>query len=443
MNLRPDYNYTWYLAMVKLNPKDDNHNLKSDIVVKGEGKAVDGAPRNMTLTRRVTYTVMPRQGLGLEASPIDADAAGNPTVLTITLPNTLGPSVFPLTLKIEAEDNNLTPSDNLTVETGPSSFDSKGNTYYFLKTISYTEYQALASASYQVTCAFQTTKATGKTPVTKIRVTEKLQEDADRESLFKEGDDATVELTVSPFRLSRYETSVAANEISATFSITSTGDENPTWTLTPVGNITSLSAVPALSTGYSGSGNATVTVNFPQNTNTTQTETYTVIAKRNGFPDREFNITQRPKPMTFPASQFSGSNNTYSSSNDYVSITLEQAQKSGTGTNTYLTLGRRPYYTTYRGSITITPKTGFKITGIQVTYTDGNNAGYDFNDDDTSVSVNTGSYTRDGSTSNTATWTGSSTGDVIFTNGYTTSGWLTTTYNFPQIASIEVTLENI
>lgn len=355
--------------------------------------------------------------------------------------------MFPLTLKIEAEDNNLTPSDNLTVETGPSSFDSKGNTYYFLKTISYTEYQALASASYQVTCAFQTTKATGKTPVTKIRVTEKLQEDADRESLFKEGDDATVELTVSPFRLSRYETSVAANETSATFSIASTGDENPTWTLTPSTNITSLSAVPAFSTGYSGSGNATITVNFPQNTSTTQAVSYTVTASRDGFPEREFKITQRPKPMTFNASGFSreqGSTYDYSSSNEYVSISLGQAQSSGSGANAYLTLGRRTTGLTgqtYRGSITVTPAEGYQITEIKVTYTSSTYAGYDFNDDD-SVSVNTGIYTRDNSTSETATWTGSSTGDVIFTNGYTTTGWIAT-YHFPQITSIQVTVERI
>jgi hypothetical protein len=444
----PDRNYNWYLAEVTLNPKDPNGAvLQSNIHVKGSVTTADGVPRNRTLSRNVTYTVMPQRELGLEASSLAADAADVPTVVTITLPNTLGPSVFPLTLKIEAQDNNLTPTDNMAVESGPSAFAPNSNTYYFLKTISYTEYLASANGSpaYSFRCAFKTTKSTGKTPVTKIRVTEKLKEDETRESLFLGGDDATVDLRVGPaFILSSDGVSVEASETNATFTVYSTGSENTQWTLT-ANNGATLSYGTQSGTSITGTGSQDITVTFPPNANTSGPATYTVTANRTGFQNQIFTVTQRPKPLlyTFNASDFTFGtgadtyNGSAASSDEYVSIALQQAA----GTDSYLTLGRRTQQQTNRGSIAVTPKSGYKITEIKVTYSSATYAGYDFNGT-TSVSVNTGTYNRDSSNSTTATWTGTST-DVIFTNGFTTSGWLTTTYNFPRVTSIEVTLEVI
>ncbi len=194
----PDPNYTWYVALVPINAKSEsNPILQSDIVVTGSVTAEDATGYAKSLTRRVTYTVMGAQRLGLKTSGVSADAAGNTTTLSITLPNTFGPSVFPITLKIEAEDNNLAPEDNLSVESGKSSFrpTATTNSYYFLKTISYSDYQEAAAAGYKFDCVFKTTKATGKTPVTKIRVTQKLAKDTDP-NRFLDGDDATVELKV-------------------------------------------------------------------------------------------------------------------------------------------------------------------------------------------------------------------------------------------------------
>jgi hypothetical protein len=190
---RPSDDYTWYLAEVTLNPKNPDATLQSNIHVEGHITS----PYTKTLSRDVTYTVMGQQKLELTTSALSADASGNTVSLSVKLPDTFGSSVFPLTLKIEAEDNNLTPTDNLTVETGKSAFRNS-NTYYFLKTISYSEYQSLASASpsYTFTCNFKTTKSTGKTPVTNIRVTEKMKEGETRESWFKGGNDATVALKV-------------------------------------------------------------------------------------------------------------------------------------------------------------------------------------------------------------------------------------------------------
>ena len=194
----PDPNYTWYLAEVTLNAPGEGTTpiLQSDIVVEGAVTASDATGYTKKLNRRVTYTVMGPQKLGLRTSGVGSDAIGQTTTLTITLPNTLGPSVFPMTLKIEAQDNNLAPVDNLSVESGKSAFNPTGtrNTYYFLKTISYSDYKNAAANSYAFPLVFKTTKATGKTPVTKIRVTQKLEGDA--VNLFQDGDNATVDLKV-------------------------------------------------------------------------------------------------------------------------------------------------------------------------------------------------------------------------------------------------------
>lgn len=199
-DLIPDANYTWGVALIPINAKSETSPiLQSDVVVTGKITAEDNPVPGYTkeLSRRVTYTVMGAQKLGLTTSRVSADAAGNSTTLTIKLPDTFGPSVFPITLKIEAEDNNLAPVDNLSVESGKSSFrpTATTNSYYFLKTISYSDYQEAAAAGYKFDCVFKTTKATGKTPVTRIRATQKLAKDTDP-NRFLGGNDATVELNV-------------------------------------------------------------------------------------------------------------------------------------------------------------------------------------------------------------------------------------------------------
>ena len=180
--------YTWYLAEVSLKAPTTSTTpiLKSQIEVKGSTLVSDATGYAKDLSRKVTYTVMGTQKLGLATDALSADASGNDVVLKIKLPDTFGPSAFPMTLKIEAEDNNLTPTDNLPVESGEPAFDSPKNSFYFLKTISYSDYQELASATvpYQFACNFKTTKATNKTPVTRIRVTQKLE--GDDQSWFKE-----------------------------------------------------------------------------------------------------------------------------------------------------------------------------------------------------------------------------------------------------------------
>ncbi len=159
----PDRSNGWWLATVTLDgvgatmKKSDVHveaNLSSSQNPGGYAKK---------LSRDVTYRVLPKQNLTVTASALASDAAGQTTTVSITLPANLGYSVFPLTLMIEAANNCLT-SETLTVETGKSLADGTTNTFYFLKTISYSDYQASTDRVFN--CVFKTTKSSGNKPTT-------------------------------------------------------------------------------------------------------------------------------------------------------------------------------------------------------------------------------------------------------------------------------------
>lgn len=219
-----------------------------------------------------------------------------------------------------------------------------------------------------------------------------------------------------------------------TATVTVHAGEGQAWTA-EVDNGASLSAT-------SGTGTANLTVTLPVN-ETTSSRTFTVSATITdpGVTASASIIQTRASasPFAFAPSDFTMGNNytgSASSSDNYVSVALTQAQRSNNG---YLTMGRRSggyFAQTYRGSITVTPQEGFKITEIKVTYSSPTYAGYDFGN--TRVTVNTGTYTRDGNNSDTATWTGSSTEAVVFTNGYQNNQ---NSYNFPWITNIVVTYE--
>ena len=198
---RPDTGLTWYLATVTLNASATEI-LQNDIVVDGKTRSTDAVGAR-ELSRHITYTVTYPQKLGLEITPIGANEAGRPTHLTVTLPNTLTRSAFPLKLRIEAEDTNLTPIDNVTAKVGLSTFDPVApattqtkHSYYFVKTIEHDEYEASDTKAFMFD--FETTKATSQTPplVTRVKVTE--DKDPEEEHLFLSDDaNAVCELRVN------------------------------------------------------------------------------------------------------------------------------------------------------------------------------------------------------------------------------------------------------
>lgn len=132
-----------------------------------------------TLSRDITYYLMPRQNMIVEcvADEINADygedyvesTAGEGINVKVTIPKMLPESMFPLVFSLESDVLSITPNtakypdDNLPVASGNSICDGKtsSKTFHYIRTLSYTEYQALDETldGMQFTCHFKTNKA--------------------------------------------------------------------------------------------------------------------------------------------------------------------------------------------------------------------------------------------------------------------------------------------
>lgn len=252
-----------------------------------------------------------------------------------------------------------------------------------------------------------------------------------------DGTSHNVYITQLPLQFSITPETQVVDFRTTTAEVTIFAEEGQAWTAT-VNNGASLSQ-------ESGEGTATITVSFSANTSAQRI--FTVNATSSGQ-SRSASITQKAgpaSPYTFTAGAFTINNRTGSltSSDGYVTVSLGNAAKSGSGSDAFLTMGYADSifgydYNRHAGVIRISPIDGFKITEVKVTYSRTNtDAGYDFGNN--SATASTGSYTRDqGNTS--ATWTGSSTSEITITNGYQQNGGNT---NFPRISSIIVTYEPI
>ncbi|MBR1576563.1 MAG: hypothetical protein IJ654_08970 [Bacteroidales bacterium] len=142
------------------------------VTVKGSGTntlrsklRVEGAANGKRkIYRDITFTVMQKQNLGAATavSTPDGTTGKNKTVtLTIDLPEGLSYSMFPLQFKIEPKNKNLSTSDfSLPVQYGTSAYDSSKNSYYFIKTINFSEYASVVNGSYQYTTSFPCTMFT-------------------------------------------------------------------------------------------------------------------------------------------------------------------------------------------------------------------------------------------------------------------------------------------
>ena len=248
-----------------------------------------------SLYREVNYRVMSIQQFAygtnvLNATPLASEAKAQETTLNIYLPSDLGYSIFPLTLCIEAENGGFTTVDNLPVETGESFFGTGKNAFYFLKTISYSEYTAATDNLF--TARFKTTRV-GTTTVagtnaTRFAVVDKVN-NGRSSSYFDLATCNVIVGTTHVFSVSPATKNVTWNATTASFSVVSSS--GGTWSLS-----TSSSGVTV--SPSSGNGNHDITVTFPQNSSTSSTQTYTVTASLDGYSDQTFTITQAVKPTT-------------------------------------------------------------------------------------------------------------------------------------------------
>ncbi len=181
-------------VVYQVNNKDDHATVTVTVKPSVTGKVLKGKVRvlgqvaGMTaLYRDVIFTVMEKQEFetGSTASSVTkmtADAMGQDVTVTIQLPEALPRDMFPLQIKIEAQNNGLysVPDTSaepeisaLPVKSGPSAFTTGKNSYYFVKTITYDDYATLNGLTYEYTtafpCKFKTRLAAGSN-TTKIRI---------------------------------------------------------------------------------------------------------------------------------------------------------------------------------------------------------------------------------------------------------------------------------
>jgi hypothetical protein len=164
----------WHI--VTITPQDPTDEEKTQTVIFYEPKT----GTNVKIARTVTYHLRKPYSMVLECSPASVDSGiGKELTMNIKIPTGLASHLFPLEFKMEAAAGSLTPDVSKSEDTyksgymstwyGTSITGSGKQTFGFTKTITYSEYQALASTSDNackiLPCAFKTTKSASATTI--------------------------------------------------------------------------------------------------------------------------------------------------------------------------------------------------------------------------------------------------------------------------------------
>lgn len=289
----------WYVVNV---PLASQGQTAEKSVLRVSGTATNDLGKTVTLYRDVTFSVMPTQTMTVSMGNLSSDEKNISTTATITLPDGLGYSLFPLVIRIEPYNGSIFPTDNdVPVNNGTSTFSTleSNNSYYssnyrtteyfwYEKTISYDDYKE-GTRVYMVN--FKTVYDSGNETVVAF---------SDRDGHFHT---EVAPLTTGPtFHFSGSNVDINASETTATFSIFSTGEENQNWTLTPPAGVTITDVTTKAATeaaageSVTGSGSADITVTLPgTNESTTEDKEYIITATRQGFEAQTIKITQKAK----------------------------------------------------------------------------------------------------------------------------------------------------
>lgn len=285
----PDGKGDWRRAVVQLRPAASGKIYYSELTISGITADGETNDSGKSLSRKVKFHVMSTQRfITLSATPLQSEAIGQETKLTIKLPTGLGFSMFPLILRIEAENNNLNPvasknldanGDPIDLPVSPSgSYFSGGNSFGFLFTINYTDYYDRENETnpYHDTFElyFKTTKdytnSTTGSNATWISVTDEPNANGGRYFFYKPDDlsqlyNPSVNYAVTYLRSSANliavtpeSQDVAPGVLTATFNVNT--DNDTSWIVEGGDDVT------VSPTGGTGSG--IVTMTFPANIST-------------------------------------------------------------------------------------------------------------------------------------------------------------------------------
>ena len=286
-----------------LNDQDADVDLSSVIEVKASNKREPGPGETeddiTTLYRDLTVKVMKKMDMNLKFEPKKVDAVyGKTTVLHISLSDELQESMFPLEFYIEDTNRSLNPTgynssnhtnDNkiaVPVKMGASLYDpSNVNSYCFVRTVEYDEYEPMYEAWKAAKEAGESTDGIidFTTEFTTIKSNSKTTVYVDNEyfnmqhlNLFND----VIDVTWSAETVEFYEKSVTIN-IQAESQTTS-------WEAVAGSGVT-LSKT-------SGTGDATITMSFAENQSFDTDRTYTATITSG---DSEYIVTVTQKARSF------------------------------------------------------------------------------------------------------------------------------------------------
>ena len=126
--------------------------------MKSQKIRIIGTSNTSRLYREVKINLLPQQSMTVSCTPVIEAEAGTPQTITVTIPKDLPQSVFPLQFKVEVANKTLTPNANdLPVEPGETIIPGEsGNSFQFIKTLSYSAYTAAYSGNVSTfTCEFK------------------------------------------------------------------------------------------------------------------------------------------------------------------------------------------------------------------------------------------------------------------------------------------------
>ena len=347
------------------------------------------------------------------------DGLNKKVVVHFSLPDSLGASLFPLNIKIEAEANNLTStSPDLPVNSGVSAFNDSNNSFYFIKTVTLDEYRYIEDGQYKYnndfTAVLFTNQVSGNSTDIKL---------SDEKGFMNP---AALTLTADKILSVDMESqTVAADAISATVNITS----NIAWTIDDSSLPTGWSVTPTSSTSTTLNTTA-VRFTFPANTSATVvTEAITgtvTLSAGSGSTGKPISVKQEGSAPTVTinvnSSTFGNNDNTETVNGVTLSFTGSQIRSRNSG---YLELNDNSNFVVSIASGT--------ITGVVIQYTDYNHGRSGRNNNYSSSNpATTSGYVYATNNGTTGTWTGSASSITFNMRRYSNG-------NYTQISSIKVT----
>ena len=152
----------YYIYEFELNDQDENEDLVSVLHIKADNGLTEG--NKSTLYRDITLRVLKKMDMELALKPKKVDGLGDVTVLEITLPEGLPGSMFPLEFRIEDVNHTLNPTQQdgsgnsvtMPVQTAKSYADGTTNSFYFIRTYNWSDYDPEQGGSNVVKTQFQT-----------------------------------------------------------------------------------------------------------------------------------------------------------------------------------------------------------------------------------------------------------------------------------------------